>query len=183
MRFILMASAMLTLAGCGNDNHVPADDSPTVSPSEATAPADPADQQISPNLDFRFSTKSEIGLSNDSIVSQAAILSSRDENIYHIRYMVINNRNDCVLYPVIENSEDGVSRFDIIDNIKDDEKIYEGTVLFRPGDQVRLGRPLNLSNPYGFREFVPYETCGRPSNISVFFDEGHANFQIFISGD
>ena len=73
--------------------------------------------------------------------------------------------------------------FDLIENVGDDEKIFEGTVAIRTGDQIQLGRLINLSMTYGNREFISYQQCGRPSTLTILTDEGKADLQIFISGD
>ena len=70
-----------------------------------------------------------------------------------------------------------------IENVGDDEKIFEGTVAIRTGDQIQLGRLINLSMTYGNREFISYQQCGRPSTLTILTDEGKADLQIFISGD
>jgi len=181
-RVSVLALALCCLSGCGNSDETNKVDGEASELPQPVLPApDPAEQSISPNFDFRFSTFNEIGLVGD-IVGQRAILSSRDSNIYHIRYIVINGRDNCFLYP-IELIGKGIVRFDIIENVDDDEKIFEGTVAIRTGDQIQLGRLINLSSTYGNRQFVSYEQCGRPSMLTILTDEGKADLQLFISGD
>jgi hypothetical protein len=119
---------------------------------------------------------------NFYVVGQRAVLSSRDPAIYNLRYIVVNGRDNCFLYPV-ERIGKGIIRFDLIENVGDDEKIFEGTVAIRTGDQIQLGRLINLSMAYGNREFISYQQCGRPSTLTILTDEGKADLQIFISGD
>jgi hypothetical protein len=178
----VLAFALYGLSGCGgSDEANKVDGEASELPQPILPPPDPAEQSISPNFDFRFSTFNQMGLVGD-VVGQRAVLSSRDPAIYNLRYIVVNGRDNCFLYPV-ERIGKGIIRFDLIENVGDDEKIFEGTVAIRTGDQIQLGRLINLSMAYGNREFISYQQCGRPSTLTILTDEGKADLQIFISGD
>jgi hypothetical protein len=175
-RWVGICAFFVFLQGCGG----PGGDQASNEATTASPTSDPSEQQIDVNLDFRIDTQQD-PLFNQ--VGQTAVLSSRDPNTYNIRYMTFNGRSECVLYPVADVSDNTINRFDVIQNIDDDEKIYEGTVTFRTGDQARVGRLINLSTGYANKEIVPYDVCGRPSSLEVFFDQGRSKFDIYLWGD
>jgi hypothetical protein len=175
-RWVGICAFFVFLQGCGGSGGEQASNEATT----ASPTADPSEQQIDVNLDFRIDTQQD-PLFNQ--VGQTAVLSSRDPNTYNIRYMTFNGRSECVLYPVADVSDNTINRFDVIQNIDDDEKIYEGTVTFRTGDQARVGRLINLSSGYSNKEIVPYDVCGRPSSLEVFFDQGRTKLDIYLWGD
>jgi len=172
----VLVFALYGLSGCGGGS----EDQPSNEATAVSPPSDPAEQQIDVNPDFRIDTQQDFLFDQ---VGQTAVLSSRDPNTYNIRYMTFNGRSECVLYPVADVSDNTISRFDVIQNIDDDEQIYEGTVTFRSGDQARIGRLINLSSGYSNKEIVPYDVCGRPSSLEVFFDQGQTKLDIYLWGD
>lgn len=172
----LLAFSFCWLSGCGG----PSGDQPSNEATTASPPSDPSEQPIGVNLDFRIDTQQDPLFDQ---VGQTAVLSSRDENTYNIRYMIFNGRSECVLYPVVDVSDNTISRFDVIENMDDDEKIYEGTVTFRNGDQARIGRLINLTYGNANKQIVPYNVCGRPSSLEVFFDQGRTKLDIYLWGD
>ena len=176
LKAALLGLTLCGLFGCGG----PSGDQASNEATTASPPSDPSEQQIDVNLDLRIDTQRDPLFDQ---VGQTAVLSSRDKNTYNIRYMIVNGRSECVLYPVAEVSDNTISRFDVIQNIDDDEKIYEGTITFRNGDQARIGRLINLSGGYANKEIVPYDVCGRPSSLEVFFDQGRTKLDIYLWGD
>lgn len=166
---------MCSVAACGGEG------GGNESAPVATELQDPSQKIIGADFDFRISTESGETLIG-YVVAQRAVLTNQDGQFFDIRYMTFNDREDCVLFPI---EEDGlIKRFDLSENLKGDERIFEGTVGFRTGDQIQIGRVLKTSE-FGQSngQFIQYDICGRPSKLSVFTNQGIANFDIYLWGD
>lgn len=148
----------------------------------ATELQDPSQNLINADFDFRISTETGETLLGGWASAQRAVLLNRGGQSFDVRYMTFNDRENCILFPIEEDGQ--IIRFDIPESLKTDERIFEGTVFFRMGDQIQIGKTL-LTTEYAQsnNQIIRYDICGRPSKLSVFTNQGIANFDIYLWGD